>query len=120
MIFISSLHLFHSESEAVRFLESVEDLLFQKEKIDSDSSPKGQSEDSLFKKPKLLRKLTKKDISAPCNFKHVSGIMDWVEEAIALGGKIEFRERRKCFKAIILMPQVPVRVLGLLMCMSTF
>jgi len=63
-----------SESEAVRFLESVQDLLFQKEKIDSGSLPRGQSGDAHLKQPKLARKLTKKDISAPCNFKHVSGI----------------------------------------------
>ena len=58
-----------SDTEAVRFLESVQDLLFQKYQSDS---AKTKSDESLFKK--IKRKLTKKDISAPCNFKHVSGI----------------------------------------------
>ncbi len=54
-------------------LESLEDLLLQKEKAETvsfDSKP----EDPVFKKPKpFARRLSKKDISAPCNFKHVSG-----------------------------------------------
>ena len=33
-----------------------------------------KSEESIFKRPRFLKKLNKKEISAPCNFKHVSGV----------------------------------------------
>lgn len=62
-----------SEDEAGRMLESLEDLLLQKEKAETVSFDT-KSEDAVFKKPKpFSRRLSKKDISAPCNFKHVSG-----------------------------------------------
>lgn len=63
-------------------LESVQDLLSQQQKLaaatlqqqprppDTTTPPP-----AVFKKPsKPLRKLSKKDISSPCNFKHVSGM----------------------------------------------
>ncbi len=54
-------------------LENVQDLLYQKEKADTVSFDSKKADELIFKKPKLPRKLSKKDISAPCNFKHVSG-----------------------------------------------
>ena len=63
----------HSNDEAVRMLESLKDLMEQKQKAETVSFEKNPSE-AIFKKPKPLRRLSKKDISAPCNFKHVSGI----------------------------------------------
>jgi hypothetical protein len=68
---------FVSEVEAGRMLESMQDLLAQHHQlvaaamipIDPPTQP------VVFKKPaKPPRRLNKKDISAPCNFKHVSGI----------------------------------------------
>ena len=59
-------------------LESLQDLFLQKQKAETvsfDKKPekKPDDDDALFKKPKSIRRLTKKEISAPCNFKHVSG-----------------------------------------------
>lgn len=54
-------------------LESVQDLLYQKEKADTVSFDSKKADEAVFKRPKLPKKLNKKDISAPCNFKHVSG-----------------------------------------------
>lgn len=62
-----------SDTEAVRMLESVQDLLYQKEKAETVSFDGKKGDEAIFKKPKLPKKLSKKDISAPCNFKHVSG-----------------------------------------------
>jgi hypothetical protein len=53
-------------------LESMIDLFEQKEKAETVSFEK-KPEEPIFKKPKSIRKLNKKDISTPCNFKHVSG-----------------------------------------------
>ena len=54
-------------------LESLQDLFLQKEKAETVSFEKKLSDEAIFKKPKSFRRLSKKDISAPCNFKHVSG-----------------------------------------------
>ena len=54
-------------------LESLQDLFLQKEKAETVSFEKKLSDEAIFKKPKNFRRLSKKDISAPCNFKHVSG-----------------------------------------------
>ena len=53
-------------------LVSINDLFEQKEKAETVSFDK-KPEEPIFKKPKSIRKLNKKDISTPCNFKHVSG-----------------------------------------------
>ena len=53
-------------------LESILDLFDQKDKAETVSFDKKPTE-PIFKKPKSMRKLNKKDISTPCNFKHVSG-----------------------------------------------
>ncbi len=68
------LNLVSSDSEACRMLESVQDLLYQQEKLETVNleSKRGGGGD-LIRKTKSLKKLSKKDISAPCNFKHVSG-----------------------------------------------
>ena len=64
-----------SEDEAGRMLESIQDLFLQREKADTVSFERKSSDDAIFKKPKpFARRLSKKDISAPCNFKHVSGM----------------------------------------------
>lgn len=55
-------------------LESVQDLLYQKEKAETVAFDGKKNDEAIFKKPKPLKKLSKKDISAPCNFKHVSGV----------------------------------------------
>ena len=59
-------------------LESLQDLFLQKQKAETvcfDRKPeKKPDDDVLFKKPKSIRRLSKKDISSPCNFKHVSGL----------------------------------------------
>ena len=57
-------------------LESIQDLLYQKEKAETVSFDSKKTDEVIFKKPKPLKKLNKKDISAPCNFKHVSGQHD--------------------------------------------
>ena len=56
-------------------LESVQDLLYQKEKAETVAFDSKRNDEAMFKKPKMLKKLSKKDISAPCNFKHVSGVL---------------------------------------------
>ena len=56
-------------------LESVQDLLYQKEKAETVAFDGKKPEEPIFKKPKPLKKLNKRDISAPCNFKHVSGVL---------------------------------------------
>ena len=60
-------------------LESLQDLFLQKQKAETvcfDRKPeKKPDDDVLFKKPKSIRRLSKKDISSPCNFKHVSGLL---------------------------------------------
>ena len=61
-----------SDNEAERMLESIVDLFEQKEKAETVSFEK-KPEEPIFKKPRSIRKLNKKDISTPCNFKHVSG-----------------------------------------------
>ncbi len=54
-------------------LESLQAQLLQKEKAETVSFEK-KPEELVFKKPKTFpRRLSKKEISAPCNFKHVSG-----------------------------------------------
>jgi len=58
-------------------LESLQDLFLQKQKAETvsfDRKPEKKPDDVLFKKPKSIRRLSKKDISSPCNFKHVSGL----------------------------------------------
>lgn len=62
-------------------LESVQDLLSQQQKLAAAAQQQPRPRDTtspasaVFKKPsKPLRKLSKKDISSPCNFKHVSGM----------------------------------------------
>lgn len=62
-------------------LESVQDLLSQQQKLAAATQQLPRPPDittpppAVFKKPsKPLRKLSKKDISSPCNFKHVSGM----------------------------------------------
>ena len=54
-------------------LESLQDLFLQKQKSETVSFDKKPDDSTVFKKPKSIRRLNKKDISAPCNFKHVSG-----------------------------------------------
>ena len=58
-------------------LESLQDLFLQKQKAETvsfDKKPEKKPDDNLlFKKPKSIRRLSKKEISIPCNFKHVSG-----------------------------------------------
>ena len=59
-------------------LESLQDLFLQKQKAETvsfDRKPEKKPDDVLFKKPKSIRRLSKKDISSPCNFKHVSGLL---------------------------------------------
>ena len=69
---------FASEGEGGRMLESLQDLFLQKQKAETvsfDKKPEKKPDDNLlFKKPKSIRRLSKKEISIPCNFKHVSGI----------------------------------------------
>ena len=63
-----------SETEGQRMLESIHDLFLQKKKAETvafDSKP----DQAIFKKPKNFKRLSKKDISTPCNFKHVSGMI---------------------------------------------
>ena len=62
-----------SEDEGSRMLESLQDLFLQKQKSETVSFDKKPDDSTVFKKPKSIRRLNKKDISAPCNFKHVSG-----------------------------------------------
>ena len=66
-----------SDEEATRMLESMQDLIQQKQKQETvafEQRRREEGEESVvFKKPKPIRRLSKKDISAPCNFKHVSG-----------------------------------------------
>ena len=60
-----------SEEEAVRMLESVQDLLSQHQRQQQQAV---QPDRVIFKKPsKPPRRLSKREISSPCNFKHVSG-----------------------------------------------
>ena len=61
-----------SDGEAERMLESIHDLFLQKQKAETVSFEK-KPDESIFKKPKNFKRLSKKDISTPCNFKHVSG-----------------------------------------------
>ena len=62
-----------SEQEAARMLESMRDLLSQQQQ-QLLSSQASLVEPVIFRKPsKPPRRLSKKDISSPCNFKHVSG-----------------------------------------------
>ena len=61
-----------SDGEAERMLESIHDLFLQKQKAETVSFEK-KPDEAIFKKPKNFRRLSKKDISTPCNFKHVSG-----------------------------------------------
>lgn len=68
-----------SEEEAGRMLESMQDLLSQDRQLAATMQQHASAESAVqpvvFKKPaKPLRRLSKKDISAPCNFKHVSGM----------------------------------------------
>ena len=71
----------YREDEAARMLESMYDLLQRKQKLMTvdfhqrveDSEREGEGEVGVFKKPRAVRRLTKKEISSPCNFKHVSG-----------------------------------------------
>ena len=61
-------------------LESMLDLLSQRQRLETAATQQPQVADPavqpvVFKKPsKPLRRLSKKEISAPCNFKHVSGM----------------------------------------------
>ena len=56
-------------------LESMQDLLAQHRQLAFAAVPPSDTQPVVFKKPtKPLRRLHKKDISAPCNFKHVSGM----------------------------------------------
>lgn len=64
---------FANESEGQRMLESIHDLFLQKQKAETVAFEK-KPDQAIFKKPKSFRRLNKKDISTPCNFKHVSGI----------------------------------------------
>lgn len=68
-----------SEQEAERMLESMQDLLSQQQQMGRGSNQaQMDSQPAVFKRPtKPPRRLSKKDISSPCNFKHVSGIYCW-------------------------------------------
>ena len=58
-------------------LESMQDLLTQQQQhlARLTGQPQLDSQPVVFRKPsKPPRRLSKKDISSPCNFKHVSGI----------------------------------------------
>ena len=63
-------------------LESMYDLMQRKQKqvmVDfdrkrvEDRERKREGEGEVFKKPRPVGRLSKNDISSPCNFKHVSG-----------------------------------------------
>jgi hypothetical protein len=57
-------------------LESMQDLLSQQQQMGrTTEQTQMDSQPAVFKKPsRPPRRLNKKDISSPCNFKHVSGI----------------------------------------------
>ena len=64
-----------SEVEAARMLESMQDLLAQHRQQVALTPMDPPTQPVVFKRPtKPPRRLNKKDISAPCNFKHVSGV----------------------------------------------
>jgi len=52
--------------------ESLKDLFVQKQRAETVSFESKPNE-AIFKKPKPFKRMSKKDISTPCNFKHVSG-----------------------------------------------
>ncbi len=56
-------------------LESIHDLFMQKQKAETVAF-ENKPDQPIFKKPKAFKRLSRKDISAPCNFKHVSGIVE--------------------------------------------
>ena len=67
-----------SDGEACRFLESVQDLFFQRERAETVSFESKKNDVAIFKRVPSNKKLNKRDISAPCNFKHVSGIFSCI------------------------------------------
>ncbi len=75
MLRLFQLHTYtHSVSEGQRMLDSLNDLFAQKQKAETVSF-ESKPDEPIFKKPKPFKRMSKKDISAPCNFKHVSGIV---------------------------------------------
>ena len=74
-----------SELEAERMLESMQDLLSQQQNLMVGVASQTSLESLVFKKPSSRppRRLSKKDISSPCNFKHVSGVLINVGTALA-------------------------------------
>ena len=58
-------------------LESMQDLLSQQQNLMVGVASQTSLESVVFKKPSSRppRRLSKKDISSPCNFKHVSGVL---------------------------------------------
>ena len=72
----SALYAVSSEEEAGRMMESVKDLLSQQQQQTTEQQALHDPTEQpvVFRKPtKPPRRLNKKDISSPCNFKHVSG-----------------------------------------------